>query len=195
MTNIFEQPWTLLTGAAFCLVVIITIRQAFPEKCRAWQFAIPVIVAIAAFGFDILIQTNLEKINTLIKTGMNAVENETPDMIGKIISPNYGDSYHESKRMLMTHCRNLLSGLKVEKNKKLDLQIEMSQATATVYLKVMTIFDEEGLPNHFPARFLITKLRLNLTKGRRKKWLVERAEVIEINNNRVGWKDLSYRSY
>jgi hypothetical protein len=195
MSNIFEQPWTLLTGAVLCLVVIITVRQAFPEKRRTWQFAIPAIVAMAAFGFDILVQTNLEKINTLIKTGMDAVENEMPDNIGALISPDYRDSYHDSKKTLMAHTRNLLSGLKVERNKKLDLQIEISEATATAHLKVMTIFDEQSLPSHFPARFLITKLKLNLTKGSRKKWLIECAEVLEINNNRVGWTDVSYRSY
>ncbi len=195
MSNIFEQPWILLTAAAFCLAVIITIRQAFPEKRRAWQLVIPAIVVIAAFGLDILVQTDLEKINLLIKTGMSAVENETPDVIETIISPDYRDSYHDSKQMLMEHCRNLLSGLEIEKNKKLDLQIEMSAPTATITLKVLTKFDEQGRPIQLPTRFLTTRLRLNLTKGGGKKWLIERAEVLEINNQHIGWRDFGYRSY
>ena len=195
MSNIFEQPWTMLTGAAFCLVVIITIRQAFPEKRRAWQFAIPALLAVAAFGLDEFVKTDLEKINLLIEAGMKAVENESTTAIGAIISPDYQDSYHESKETLMEHCRNLLKGLKISKNKKLDLQIEISAPTATVFLKALTRFDEQGMPKQLPTPFLTTRLKLNLKKGRGKKWLIERAEVLEINNQRIGWKDFRYRSY
>jgi hypothetical protein len=195
MSSIFEQPWIMLTGAALCLVVIITIRQAFPEKRRPWQFAIPALLAVAAFGLDVFVKTDLEKINLLIKTGMNAVENESTADIATIISPDYRDSYHESKEVLMEHCRNLLNGLKIARNKKLDLQIEISAPTATVSLKVLTRFDEQGLPEQLPTPFLTTKLKLNLKKGRGEKWLIERAEVLEINNQKIGWKDFRYQPY
>jgi len=195
MSNIFEQPWTMLTGAVLCLVVIITIRQAFPEKRRAWQFAIPALLAVAAFGLDEFVKTDLEKINLLIETGMNAVENESIVAIGTIISPDYRDSYHESKQILMEHCRNLLNGLKIAKNKKLNLQIEISAPTAKVLLNVLTRFDEQGMPKQLPTPLLTTRLKLNLKKGGGKKWLIERAEVLEINNQRIGWKDFRYRPY
>jgi hypothetical protein len=195
MSSIFEQPWTMLTGAAFCLVVIITIRQAFPEKRRAWQFAIPALLAAIAFGLDVFVKTDFEKINLLIETGMNAVENESATAIGTIISPDYRDSYHESKEILMEHCRHLLKGLKIARNRKLDLKIEISSPTAKVSLKVLTRFDEQGLPKQLPTPFLTTRLRLNLKKGREKKWLIERAEVLEINNQRIGWRDFRYRPY
>jgi hypothetical protein len=195
MSSIFEQPWTMLTGAAFCLVVIITIRQAFPDKRRAWQFAIPALLAVAAFGLDEFIKTDLEKINLLIETGMNAVENETPDVIGTIISPDYRDSRHNSKQILMAHCRSLLKELKIEKNKKLELNIEISAPTATVLLKVLTRFDEQGLSKQLPTPFLTTRLKLYLEKTREKQWLIGRAEVLEINNQRIEWKDIRSLPY
>jgi hypothetical protein len=195
MSYIFEQPWLLLTAAALSLAVTITIRQAFLEKSRPWHFSIPVLLVIAAFGLDFFIRTDLEKINLLIKTGMRAVENDRPDLIDRIISPDYFDSYHSSKDMLMEHCRNILNRLKIEKNKKLDMKIETSPPTAAINLEVLTKFDEGKLPKEFPARFVKTKLKLNLEKVRGKKWLIKRLEPLEINNHRARWKDVSSWSY
>ena len=195
MSSIFEQPWTLLIAAAFCLAVVFTIRQAFFEKSRAWHFAIPAIVAIAAFGLDILVKTDFEKINLVINKGMQAVENERPDDIAAIISPDYKDSYHSSKKMLMEHCRGVLGGIMFDKVRRSYSKIEITPPTATATIRVKSIFDEKTPPTRVPVRVIFTTMKLNFRKVGRKTWMIERAEVVDINNNKVRWRDFGYRLY
>ena len=118
MFNIFEQPWTLLVVAILTLPVLLMLRRIFPDKRHWWQWLLPPFLAVAAFGLDLLVQTDLEKINEVINTGIKAVENEDCASIEAIISDNYHDSYHNTKKHLMYHCRARLVEPLVEKNIK-----------------------------------------------------------------------------
>ena len=195
MSNIFEQPWTLLIAAAFCLAVVFTIRQAFFEKSRLWHFAIPVIIAIAAFGLDILVKTDLEKINLVIKKGMNAVENERFHDIATILSPDYKDSYHSSKKMFMNNCLGFLTGIQFEKISKSYSKVEISGPTATANIRAKIIFDKKTPPTRVPAWQIHVTVKLNFRKVSRKTWMIERAEVTHINNYKVRWREFSYRQF
>lgn len=192
MLNIFEQPWTLLTIAVFVLLVVLTVRQMFPEKTRPWHLLLPVALALAAFGLDYFIKTDLEKINTLIETSLKAVENQNLDAIEAIISPNYDDSYHNSKRALMAHCRSLLTKLPIKKNIKMNQRIEVSAPAATTQLKVLTRFDQQHTDFIELAgqSFLTTETMLYLVKGRDKNWLINRVEVLKINEHPIKWRQI-----
>jgi len=89
MFNIFEQPWTLLTVSILVLFVILIFRRIFPEKQNWWQWFLPVLLAIGAFGLDYLVQTNFEKINTVINAAVKAVEEENCAALMTTISDNY----------------------------------------------------------------------------------------------------------
>ena len=121
MFDIFEQPWTLVGAAVLVLFGMLTFRSILPEKRHWWQLSLPVFIAAAAFGLDFLVETDLEKIKTAIKTCIKAVEEENSNVIEKHISQGYRDSYHNSKADLMRYCRSLLSQPLVEKNKKIGL--------------------------------------------------------------------------
>ncbi|MHC4215343.1 MAG: hypothetical protein ACYSWP_18430, partial [Planctomycetota bacterium] len=71
MLEIFEQPWTLLGAAVLVLFGILTFRSFCPEKRRWWQLLVPVFLIALAFGTDLLVQTDREKINAVIKTAIN----------------------------------------------------------------------------------------------------------------------------
>jgi hypothetical protein len=73
--------------------------------------------------------------------------------------------------------------------------MEIATPTATATLIVLTKFDKQALPAQVPTRSLTTKLKLNLKKDSRGKWLIERVEVLAINNQSVRWGDFSYRHY
>ena len=118
MFNVFEHPWGLITVAIIILLVLLIVRSIFPEKRRWWQWLLPTLLAIAAFGFDFLVETDLEKINVVISAVVKAVEEENPDAIEPIISDNYRDSYHKTKKDLMYFCRWRLSEPLIEKNIK-----------------------------------------------------------------------------
>ncbi|MHC4659134.1 MAG: hypothetical protein ACYS83_08155 [Planctomycetota bacterium] len=189
MFDIFEQPWTLLTVAIIVLLVMLTVRKIFPEKRQWWQLALPALLAIAAFGSDWLVETDLEKVNTLINTGIKAVQEENPDTIDTIISANYGDSHHNTKEDLMAYCRMMLSEPLVEKNKKHALIIEISPPTATATLTVLTKFNKESFI-YQNLRTLLTKIQLDLQKQPNKKWLINKAEILELNRQPTKWKHI-----
>jgi len=190
MFDIFEQPWTLLTTAVIVLLAVLTLRSIFPEKRRWWQLALPAFLAVAAFGLDFFVRTDLEKINATIKAGMKAVEEEDTDAIDSIIAANYSDSYHNTKQDLMRHCRLLLSEPLVEKNKKTALVIETSPPKATAALTVLTKFEEQSYvyKNYKPR--LLTKIELHLQKQPDNRWLIDRAEVLELDRQPVNWRDI-----
>ena len=190
MFDIFHQPWTLLFAAIIVLFVMLIVRRILPEKRRWWQWLLPVFLAVAAFGLDWLVKTDLEKINALIKTGIKAVEQENADAVGAIISPNYSDSYHNTKEHLMNYCTLMLSEPLVEKNKKIALVIELSPPKATATLTVLIRFDKESFiyQNYKPT--LLTKTELHLRKQPDKQWLIHRAEVLELDRRPVNWKNI-----
>ena len=88
MFNFFEQPWTLFITAVVVLYIVFRFRSFFPQKHRWWQWLIPVFIAIAAFGLEHFVETDLEKIKSVIKTGIKAVEEENPCVIEALISAN-----------------------------------------------------------------------------------------------------------
>ena len=57
-----------------------------------------IFLTIAAFAFDVLVDTDREKINAVIEKAVDAVENENCTAIGEVIAENYRDSYHRTKK-------------------------------------------------------------------------------------------------
>ncbi len=191
MFNFFEQPWTLLGAAVLVLFGVLTFRSIFPEKRRWWQLMLPALVALAAFGLDLLVQTDLEKIRALVKTGAKAVEEENCNAIAQIISDNYRDSYHNTKTELMSHCRLKLSQALIEKNRKIGLLIEISSPNATVTLTIITHFDKQSdIYKEFFKPFMIIKTRLYLQKQRDKRWLLRRVELLELDKQPTNWQQI-----
>ena len=189
MFDFFEQPWTLLIIAILVLLVMLMLRRIFPEK-RYWgQWLLPAFLTIAAFGFDLLVKTDTEKINAVISTAVKAVEQENPDAIEAIISDNYHDSYHNTKKHLMRHCRARLSGPLVEKNKKRPPIIEISPPKATVTLTIIIHFDKQSHV-YQDIRLMWAKVKLDLQKEQDGSWLINRVEILELNMQRANWRDI-----
>lgn len=190
MFNIFEKPWTLIGIAVLVLFGLLQFRSIFPEKRLWWQWLIPAFLAVSAFGLDFFVKTDLEKINSVIKTAIKAVEQENYPAIEAIIADNYSDSYHKSKAFLMDHCRSRLASSPVEKNKKADLIIEMSPPQATAVLTVLTKFEKESLVAQNYKPFLLIKISLNLQKQRDRRWLINQAELLELDKQPVNWRNI-----
>jgi len=190
MFDIFEQPWTLLIVAILVLLVMLMLRRIFPEKRHWGQWLLPAFLTVAAFGLDLLVKTDTEKINAVINTAVKAVEEENPDAIEAIISDNYHDSYHNTKRDLIYHCRARLSEPLVEKNKKRAPIIEISSPKATVTLTVIIHFDKQSSVYQDIQRLIQTKSKINLQKQQDGRWLINRVEILEINMQRAKWRDI-----
>ena len=191
MFDIFEQPWGLLIIAVVTLPVLLMVRRIFPEKRHWWQLALPAFLAVAAFGLDWLIETDLEKINKVINTGVKAVEQEDPDAIEPIISEGYSDSYHRNKVALMRHCRRRLSEPLVERNIKRvrEIILSPSKTTAEATFTVRMVFDERSYVYQSYKREMVARVRVNLQKEQGK-WLINQAELLELDRQPVNWRNI-----
>lgn len=189
MFDIFHQPWTLLITAVIVLLVMLMVRRIFPGKRHWCQLALPAFLAVAAFGLDLLVQTDLEQIKEVIHTGAKAVKEENPYAIEAIISENYRDSYHPTKRALMSHCTARLSEPLVEKTITRLVSIELSPPKANTVFTTRIIFDKRSSVYQNFKREMLTKLKLNLQKER-DIWLITRAEILELDRQPANWKHI-----
>jgi hypothetical protein len=190
MFDIFEQPWTLVGAAVLVLFGMLTFRSFFPEKRQWWQLFVPVFLAFAAFGVDMLVQTDREAINSVVDAAIKAVQQEDCNAIGAVIADNYSDSYHGTKKVLMDHCRRELSKPLVDRGKKTGLMIKISDSNATAILFATIIFDKNSYISQNYKSFLLVKARLSLRKQPDKRWLINRIEILELDRLPASWKDI-----
>lgn len=187
MWNFFEQPWTLIGIAVVALLVVLTVRDMLSDKRHWWQLAIPVLIAAAGICLDVFVKTDLEKVRSVLNTGIEAVEQEDCAAIEQIIAEDYSDSYHNSKAALMQHCRQLFSEPLIAKNKKRPPFIELSGSTARIVVVVVAHFDKRSRYAGLGKPFVMVKTELRLRKGGGDKWRIHRAEVLEIDKQPMNW--------
>ena len=190
MFDFFEQPYTLIGAAVIVLFGIFTYRSVVPEKRYWWQFLLPLFVAATGIALDVLVQTDLEKINSAIKTVIKSVQDEDCDSIEALIAEDYQDSYHNSKRELMSHCRRRLTPPLVAKNKKTGSLVKLSPPKATATLFMLTTFDKNSYVTQNYKSFIFFKIELRFQKQPDKKWLINRCELLEIDKLPANWNDI-----
>lgn len=181
-----------MASAVLALFGVLTFRSFFPDKRRWWQFLLPVCLASAGWGLDFCVQTDLEKINALINAGIKAAEQKNPAAIDKIISADYRDSYHNTKQQLMAHCRQELSQPVVEKIKRLALQLKITPPTAITALTVLAKFEKESYVARSYKPSVLIKIRLYLRKQPDKKWLINRAELLQLDRQPINWRRAAF---
>lgn len=186
VSQIFETPWPVLTGALIALAVIVIIRQTWPHKSRWWQLLIPVLIAVVGFGLEHFIETDYEKIESVIEAGRQAVISRDVDGIASIISPDYSDSVHYSKDALLLFCRDLLAQPFVERIKRQQEQINISGNDAEVELSVRLHLHPQN-PYSLGGTLMYLKMQLHLTKAAYGNWLINGSEIISINNMPSNW--------
>jgi hypothetical protein len=195
MFDLFEQPWTLVGVAVLVLFGMLTFRSVLPEKRRWWQLAVPAFIVAAAFGTDLLVQTDREKIHALLKKGMKAVEQGNLDALAAIISADYYDSFHNSKQELMAHTWRQMERSGVQKIKKNSALIQVSPPHASATIIVLVRFEQDSYiaQNYKPS--LLIKIRINFQKQPDKSWLINRAEVLEVDKQPVQWRQAGNIEY
>ena len=149
---------------------------------------LPAFVAVTAFGLDFLVATDMEKIQSLIKSAIKAVQEEDCRAIEGIIADDYSDSRHVNKESLMVHCRAELSDSCVEENRKLDVAVELTAPSATATISLLIKFDRDSRIAREYKRYALVKAKLYLEKQRDKRWLISRVELLEIDKQPVDWR-------
>jgi hypothetical protein len=188
MFNIFEHPWVLVTIAGIALLILLILRSVAPQKCRWWLWLLPFVLVLAAFGFDFLVETDREKINAVIDTGVKAVEDEDPDTIEMIVADDYADSYHGSKSALMEHCRDVLSEPLIEKNIKRIVSIDIQRPKAIIIFTVRVLFDKQSFVYQNFKQQLLVEVQADLEKQPDGGWLISRVELLKMDFQPVKWQ-------
>lgn len=194
MWNFCEQPWTLIAAAVITLIVLLAMRSQIQEKKRLYLWLLPILIAAAALALDYFIKTDLEKINEVIDTTTNAVQDENPQAIEPLIAENYSDSYHSSKKELIYYCRRKLSEPIIEKNIKRIISIDISDSHATATFTVRIIFDQQSYIYQTFVRLILTKVKIDLEK-QDDRWLITRAELLEVDMQPFTWKDIKQATW
>lgn len=194
MFDIFEQPWTLVGAAVVALIVVWIIQAILPDKKQWSQWALPVLIAVAAFGLDALVQTDSEKIVRTIDNIVEAAQSEDCQAISETIAADYQDSSHTTKERLMRYCGVVLSEPLIKKNIKSILSTEVSGQKAIVVLTVRVVFDKESKIYNFRPLMLV-KMELTLQKQQNNNWLISRAELLEIDRQPVKWNNVKTFSW
>ena len=191
MFNIFEKPWALLIVAIVVLLVIYIIRAFKTDKRQWWHLFIPIMIAISAFATDIIVETDQENINNVIKSCIEASRNEDADTIDTFIASDYHDSQHLSKQVMMIFCRAIFSEPAVERFVKLNQSTELSSSNATVLIKGFLFFEKESRFYKELKPAMAVKLELGFKKYPDDKWLINRVELLEIDNQTFDWNSLA----
>jgi hypothetical protein len=154
--------------------------------------AIPLLIAVAAFGIDLIVQTDTEKIKAVIYAASKAIEKENPNAIEVLLSADYHDTSHKTKQALMGYCGAILSEPLVEKNitRIASLEISPDRLTATAIVNIRILFDKRSFVYQDYKQIMFTKMRLNLQKEKNDKWLIRQAELLEIDMQPVSWNDI-----
>lgn len=190
MFNFFEQPWTLLGAAVIVLFGVLTFRSVWPEKCKWWQWLIPVALACLALSLDYLVQTDRERINSVIDAVISAVEREDCATVEQLIAPDYHDSYHRDKADLIRHCRRSLSQSLIAKNIERNRLVLISGRNATVTVFTTTHFEANSWVARDYKSFFFFKGRLDLKKQSDGRWLITSITPITVDKQPARWSDL-----
>jgi len=186
VSQIFETPWPVLTVALIALAVVVIIRQTWPDKSRWWQLLIPFVIAAGGLGLERFIETDYEKIESIIETGRQAVISQDVGRIASIVSPDYSDSAHYSKDSLLLFCRDLLGQPFVERIKKQQELITVSAKNAEAELSVrLHLYPQNTYA--VGGTLMYVKMKLHLTKTAYGNWLISGSKIISINNQPLNW--------
>ena len=109
MLNVFENPWLLVIVSVVFLAAMVLYRKSHPEKAAWWQLFLPIILLAVAIGLDVLVKTDLEKVNRTLKQATIAIESHDADRLTEFILQEYSDRVNHSKTQLIEYCRYFLS--------------------------------------------------------------------------------------
>ncbi|MHC4130912.1 MAG: hypothetical protein ACYSSP_05915 [Planctomycetota bacterium] len=186
--NKFVVPLAILILLIYEVSLII--RAILMNKKLWWLWIIPIVIAIIGVGLDALVKTNIELIRAVINTGAQAVENEDPDQIDKIIAENYRDSSHRSKDSLITRCRNILSRPMVEKIIPSITSITVESPTAKVLCTSQVSFDSRSYVSQYYMQGMLISTEIELQKQANHQWLISRLEITQINLQPASWSNI-----
>jgi hypothetical protein len=188
MWNIFEHPWGLLIVALTVQFVFTIIHMIKPNSRKLLHLVPVILIVTAAFAVDYFVQTDREQIITVVKTAVQAAEEENAREIERLIAPDYKDSRHANKNEIMATCQTWFARPLIERNELRGLELEIGdQQAQALFFVVVHVDKRNDIYGTVGLAVVKTKLILGKLNG---KWLINSAEIIEVNNQSFNWGSL-----
>ena len=190
MFNIFQQPWTLIVVGTVCLPAALVFRAVFADKRRWWQLVLPFAIVGLAFGLDLIVKTDYEKIRTALSRAVDSFEAQRISPIEEVIADDYTDPANDSRELILAYCEGLFHFAGVKKISTLGEEITIEKQRAKFTAEVMVRFADESEIARMGKPFMLVKGRLLLRKTDDKKWLIYSSELLEIDRKGVTWRQI-----
>lgn len=190
MLNVFETPWLILGLSFVGLAAVAMFRQGCPDRCRGWHMLLPFVLAGAGFGVEMLVDTDLEKINFLMDTASEAVVEQDVVKLGSVIAASYTDIAHRSKDAFMGYCKRMLSMKLAEKVITVYATIDIKETTASAKCKYLLQLDPGS---NYGIGAMSIEINLHFIKNGDNDWLIGSTEIVSINKQKMNWNSVSGR--
>jgi len=192
MWNIFEQPWIGLVAAVIVLNIIAVVRWFVPLE-RKWLFIPPAAIVLLALGLCYLVETDREKVQKVISTGVKAVRDQDPNGMESLISPQYSDPAHATKRDFVRSWQTWLGEVKIENAGISNTVYEVSRSEATVTFSWLVRFGaQKGTFDYLSGQVLFGRAEISLEKTAGRKWLIRSSALLEIMNQQTSWRRVNF---
>jgi hypothetical protein len=192
MWNIFEQPWTGLVIAVIVFNIIAVVRW-FVELERKWQYVIPGAIAILALALCYLIDTDKELVQRVMSQGIKAVREQKEGDIEKLVSPDYSDSRHPTKKALAAAWKQWFGQVKIDHVGTNNATYAFTDGKATVTFNWLVKFgSEQGRPGEMSGLVIYGQARVTLVETAGRKWLIRSSELLELMGQPTSWQRVNF---
>jgi len=184
MWNVFENGWLLLTLAGIALVVASVVRQEKPE----WGYKpllVPLLLAALAFGLDYAFTTDFEAVSAIVPACKQAAIDGNPDRIMELISPNYGDKYHNDRTGIHSRVRHTITGASIKKIRTQSHAVTVEGAKARSELIAAVHMNSDSRYAAYGTFFMV-EINFDYEKIG-KKWYILQMDVKAVNYQPMNW--------
>ena len=150
---------------------------------------IPIALILAALILDFFVKTDREKINSAINQSTKAAVLNDVTLIDAVVSQEYQDQVHSSKKQLLSTCRSIFATYGIKKIRNRSKQITLSSQNASVNLHIVVHLEPRST-YAAAGTIVFVQLKINFIKTLSKQWLVRSADIISINNQPMNWNEI-----
>ncbi|MBE0535793.1 MAG: hypothetical protein IH624_08995 [Phycisphaerae bacterium] len=189
MSNVFETPWLLLFVALVLLIIVWLIRQNLPEK-RTWPLLLaPLAVAVLGGALEYFVKTDYERVESLMERGRRAAVHEDAAGFAEVLAPNYADRAHRSKAALVAFFESFFQTTQITHIRRTASQVVITPPSATAEC-VYRVQLAPGSAYSQAASMYYVKLRFHFAQQADGGWLIDGANLLEVNFQPMGWGDI-----
>jgi len=189
MLNIFENPWLLALIAILLVPVISFFRQPWPDKHGRRLLLMPAVLLVSAIGLDFLVKTDREKIDSIINQCITAAVKNNIALIEDVVSEDYSDDVHKSQKAVLSSCRSIFATYGIKKISIRSKQIRLTTPNAAANLHFV-VHLEPRTTYTAASTIVFVDMKVGFTKKTDRKWCVNRADILSINNQPMNWNSI-----